>query len=571
MPWRVADVDKHMKGLTRKEKRAWANVANSVLKSCQKKGGANCDEKAIQQANGVLSRQKERYMAELKVAEAKIKKVGSLSLPASAFLVVEDTDKIATWHLPVKDAKGKPDHKMMAAAYSALLKNYKGPKKAEALAKLKKLYQDEAIELPSEEAAEAIAAELAEWYGDVYPSYYVSPDILSFDQLEDAEDANEVMRQVQDLTDKFFTLTRNIIYSSETDKLAGMRSLTSEYMDRLGMILEGEAEEAPDDTADSQPEMDEAETRSNTDESMSEGEKLSEAEAGQIVSLSEMPTQGDVLRLDIAIIRPGWGNKADRHYYPGEMLQQYAERFVNAKMYETDHRQEEKSTRTWVSTVTEIVGFTEDGAPIGRVVVHDPGFAERLRNLSSAGLLEKMECSILAMGKATPFEMDGIKGKKVTEITDVESVDWVTRAGAGGKALNIAESEGGKVMEDNQEDIEGTVDKEPITDVAENNQDDLATPDAPDSLEEAEVIRIVNESVLPVVSRQRLIGVQYPDEKVLQEAIAAEVTYLKEATGSGQVFGLGETQKPEKKSYNPEAVAEAAERVNKKYFGGHNG
>ena len=55
MPWTVADVDKHKKGLSDKGKAQWVAVANSVLAKCIKNGGtdATCAPSAIRQANGV--------------------------------------------------------------------------------------------------------------------------------------------------------------------------------------------------------------------------------------------------------------------------------------------------------------------------------------------------------------------------------------------------------------------------------------------------------------------------------------------------------------------------------------
>ena len=57
MPWTVADVDKHKKGLSDKQKKQWVRIANSVLARCMKKGGSeeSCAASAIKQANGVLN------------------------------------------------------------------------------------------------------------------------------------------------------------------------------------------------------------------------------------------------------------------------------------------------------------------------------------------------------------------------------------------------------------------------------------------------------------------------------------------------------------------------------------
>jgi hypothetical protein len=83
-----------------------------------------------------------------------------INMPAKAadkaadYLVVEDPEKTSSWHLQVKK-NGKPDHRLMGAAWAALHggyrgNKYEGPKKAEALKKLKALYKSEGMPLPSE-------------------------------------------------------------------------------------------------------------------------------------------------------------------------------------------------------------------------------------------------------------------------------------------------------------------------------------------------------------------------------------------------------------------------------------
>ena len=65
------------------------------------------------------------------------------------YLVVEDPKKTSTWHLPIAK-NGKLNHRLMGAAKAALTvgyrgNKYKGPQKAEALKKLKALYEKEGI------------------------------------------------------------------------------------------------------------------------------------------------------------------------------------------------------------------------------------------------------------------------------------------------------------------------------------------------------------------------------------------------------------------------------------------
>lgn len=56
MPWTVADVDKHRRGLDNKQKRQWVAVANSAMQRCRERGGSNCEGQAIRMANGVVAR-----------------------------------------------------------------------------------------------------------------------------------------------------------------------------------------------------------------------------------------------------------------------------------------------------------------------------------------------------------------------------------------------------------------------------------------------------------------------------------------------------------------------------------
>jgi hypothetical protein len=73
------------------------------------------------------------------------------------YLVVEDRTKPSTWHLQVR-TNGKPDHRLMGAAWAALHGGYRGnkysgPNAGAALSKLRALYASEGIPLPSEKEA----------------------------------------------------------------------------------------------------------------------------------------------------------------------------------------------------------------------------------------------------------------------------------------------------------------------------------------------------------------------------------------------------------------------------------
>lgn len=66
------------------------------------------------------------------------------------------TEKDGTTHLPVSGEDGKPDHRLMGAAWAALHggyrgNKYEGPDKEKALAALKALYKSQGMELPGEQ------------------------------------------------------------------------------------------------------------------------------------------------------------------------------------------------------------------------------------------------------------------------------------------------------------------------------------------------------------------------------------------------------------------------------------
>ena len=51
MPWTANDADKHKKGLSEKQRKRWAAVANAVLKRCNQNSEDDCEGKAIKIAN----------------------------------------------------------------------------------------------------------------------------------------------------------------------------------------------------------------------------------------------------------------------------------------------------------------------------------------------------------------------------------------------------------------------------------------------------------------------------------------------------------------------------------------
>lgn len=374
---------------------------------------------------------------------------------------------------------------------------------------------------------------------DEIEELYVGSSI-SFEQLEAKKQAQERAFKINELTDAYLSMIMNIMDWSE-DKIADLNRLSAEFTNRLGSLMEAEQRKAIEDVEGNMVE-------------------LSENEQSPITTLEE--SDNGPLHAVVRVIKPGWGNKKHNHYYPKDVLQRDAYRFIGAKMFETDHRPHEKSTKTWVSTVEDIVGF-EEGAPLAKVAVHDSNFAERLRNLDKMGLLEKMECSIYASGLAKGgFKLNGREGKQVEGITGVSSVDWVTRAGAGGAAVSLMENDDEELTMDEKlnQELEEIVEEEVVEEEVEEVEIQ-ESEEEPKLLEVKEVKEILAETELPDYAQSRLaFSGRFMTAEEVQEAAQAELQYIKTVTRSGKPFAMSKTGK---KTEQVDKFAEAEKAKNK--------
>jgi len=136
----------------------------------------------------------EEWVVKLKAIKAVTKTESDGEHPASHYLVVEDPEKVTTWHLRVKNMDGDLDHRLMGASWAALHEGYRGnvyegPGKQAAIAKLKKFYDQEDMELPGEKAGRRIRGEkvdilktLHEKFNDVMATI---KDLISFADYDD--------------------------------------------------------------------------------------------------------------------------------------------------------------------------------------------------------------------------------------------------------------------------------------------------------------------------------------------------------------------------------------------------
>ena len=162
--------------------------------------------------------------------------------------------------------------------------------------------------------------------------------------------------------------------------------------------------------------------------------------SGRVIEAAADPNDNRRAPLEVktVYIAAGAGNKADARYYSAHVLEQAASGgvFNGVKMFLTDHDDWERSVRTEA-------GFTKDdgaydaeiGGVVGTAVIIDPDYAEKTRNLRDAGRLDMQHDSIYGYGTSESGDVDGETYNVVTELTSLEAIDWVSRAGAGGRAL----------------------------------------------------------------------------------------------------------------------------------------
>jgi len=432
---------------------------------------------------------------------------------------------------------------------------------------------------------------------EVLPEW-VPYGIYTFVDLHARREVEAKAQNVRTVTEQFKQMVGNILdnYSFEPEgmkaatpqeRIAKIRALLSEMEAELNVAFEEPTTEA---------------------EPIGEPEVLAEATVGRVIRLAEGDNRQGPLTLIAELIRPGWGNTKDGHYYPDETLRGDSIRiWEGTKMHEVDHREDQRSNENWVSTVGPHVGYSDSGGAIFEVAVHDPAFAERARNLKELGLLDKLECSILGDGLVRKgFEKDGRKGKLVERFTIARNVDWVSHAGAGGRAVGLAES---GTPDARQEVNIVKVDRAKLLEALskalleakdaqldELVQEAIAEAEVPETVEPVVTEPVVTEPVVeptveaePVivtVSAERvrelcavaklpealtglLAEIAFPDETAVIARIAEQKTWLQQATRAGRPWALSEGDQPvgPQGPLTSEEFAERSKAVITKYTG----
>lgn len=172
-----------------------------------------------------------------------------------------------------------------------------------------------------------------------------------------------------------------------------------------------------------------------------------EEDLWETAAIVESARQGDdgKTRAVIHLIREGFGNQRDNHYYDAALLENVAEKFIGAKMFKNHlTRQQEQQREGMPRDIQELGGVidrtwvVEEGGVRrikGECEIVDPTIAYIARRRP-----DLLEVSINARGPSVTEMREGRQAKVVKDIRHVRSVDWVSQAGAGGKIERLLEA-----------------------------------------------------------------------------------------------------------------------------------
>ena len=397
----------------------------------------------------------------------------------------------------------------------------------------------------------------------------------TFADLNTARELQERSHQLDLRTRQYQTLVGNVMWNAMIeDKVGALRALTDEF---IGLI-QNEIAESGAMEPDALPYA--MEGTHSTEGDLKEC-ALVESASGSIVRILEEEvaqetSRRDPVKMDMVIIRPGWGNTKDNNFYTSDALAEahISSRFVGAKMHSAlNHNPATKGSGTEVGKIRETsiaqgIPDVPDGSLLGHVVIWDASFAENARNRQKENELHTLECSIYGKGMTRKGTVDGKAGHIVESIDFIDTVDFVTRAGAGGHALNLLESQEDSMEDQKPNPTEVPVSEEqpesdaalttlregelaevtpetaasqPAGEASAGAQETPVTEAMPELLAESAVMALIGNK-LPKEAAEWLAEGEYLTEAQVQAAITKAQARVKSMNGSGATFGVGASQ-----------------------------
>lgn len=271
--------------------------------------------------------------------------------------------------------------------------------------------------------------------------------------------------------------------------------------------------------------------------------------------------------IPIKIIEPGWGASG---YYSPEVLQRDGpEVFTEGiKLYwnhptlTEDAERPERDLHDLAAELVDAARWVPEH-PSGAGLYGDAKVFKPFQD-SVDELAPHIGVSIRAKGKVVHGQAEGQSGPIVKEITAAKSVDFVTEPGAGGQILQLFEAQRNVVRDSNSEK-EHKMDEKELKELQDANvllekeakaqkksmaslSNQLLEREAGDFVADA----LVKIEGLPQTVRTRLLRDLVKDVpvkegkmdeaaygEVIKKAVQAELTYLSEVTGKGDISGMG--------------------------------
>ena len=156
-------------------------------------------------------------------------------------------------------------------------------------------------------------------------------------------------------------------------------------------------------------------------------------------------------RIEVTLITPGWGSSG---YYSAEILEQAAKDgifpaglqcFVDHPSQRDLHERPERSVRDLAAVLTEATRWDAAGQRLVSLAQLLPPHAETFRQ---PGVAEAIGMSIRASADVSQGEAEGRRGRIVGRLVEAQSVDFVTRAGRGGRYQVIESALPSRVVRD---------------------------------------------------------------------------------------------------------------------------
>jgi len=500
MPWKKADVDKHIKGLTDKQKEVWIKVANSALDRCLKAGGERqkCEASAIRQANAVAKGVKES-VNEVQETLQKLEEVGRV-------VSKENESKIRAAIKALQDILTK-----LSAG-----NNVEEAEKQEAIREAKKLIE---AELSHGQIRELLRQALhnenpaaKRWYfiRDVFSSYFIYED----EPRDDATGKTKLYKRTYVIDDNgkvmlgdpvevVKEITYKPVKSQESHRgLAEAKTKTEDgkqypaeayaYVPdsekpstwklrlwedpqkkmtaaQVGRAIaafspggfRGQKVDIPaGDVAKVKAKLRAAWKKVNPDRDPKEmPNHIKEADNKQTLKDEFVPLIEKGVHRDgtipIKIISPGWGTSG---YYSEAVLKRDAGVYKKGTKMYWDHPTKTEESERPERSLRDLAGVLvsdgryEENGPDGPGVYADAKVFTPYKE-ALGELAPHIGLSHRALGQAKQGEAEGKTGPIIEKIAVAESVDFVTDAGRGGKVLELFEAAREKAAERSDNEV----------------------------------------------------------------------------------------------------------------------